>query len=71
MKPSLHRSLHRFRGLFKPLAPPIGAPLPHSPWQIAIEQRLLAIEQRINSQNRLILLAILTALTDIILRLLK
>lgn len=48
-----------------PLAP--DHPQPATAWEMATEARLSAIEQQISNQNRLLLLTLVSVVTDVVL----
>jgi hypothetical protein len=73
MKPGRVHLLTALRRLGKRLKPApervAAVEIPDSPWAYAVEQKLTAIERRIASQNRLLIIAVVSLLADTLLTL--
>ena len=65
----LKQALARLARAFAPLpAPGLDQPRPESDWGAVIELRLTRVEQKINDQNRLLLLTLISIALELISR---
>jgi hypothetical protein len=66
---ALRAALRRLRAAGARLAPPVNGhwPPPQSAWERATEARLSQIEAKLNNQNRLLLITLVSILADVVL----